>query len=252
MVYNSETNNLDIYSDGRFWCGIANTDTTTYPLSDFTRGANFGLDRVTMLILKADGKWQHDDTVQTTELLDVSTALVSGTKKYAIPVTWLKISMVRIKDSGGNWKILNNQKDRKQWSDSQLTASSGEPKEYDLLGNWLYLDKPPNYASTGGLEVTYQRGPSYFITTDTTKTPGFASHFHRLIPLYCALDYCEVNDLAKRSAAIRLKIDKLEQELVIHYSDRNVDEGLSITVQSEDYGQSSLGGSVSTNPDGFF
>lgn len=251
MQFNSETNSLDLYSDAREWCGIDYlTDTTTLTLKSFTRSANFGMDRVIMLILRADGKWEFDDTNNSaTELLDVTTNLVSGTKKYAIGITWLKINRVRIKDSAGNW-ITISPKGRREWTDSQLTASSGLPREYDLMGNWLYLDKAPDYASSGGLEVQYERGPSYFATSDTTKVPGFATPFHRLISLYGALDYCEMNDLDSRAAKIRLKIGSpptetsagsgLEMELVNFYASRNVDDRPAVSVREEDYGQSGM------------
>lgn len=262
MQINSEANNLDLYSDARWWCGIDYaTDTTSFPFKDFVRSANFGLDKVISIILRADGRWQFDDANNTsTELFDVTTNIVSGTKKYAIALTWLKIKRVRIKDSAGNW-ITIKPKDRKEWSDSQLTATNGLPSEYDLLGNWLYLDKAPDYSSTGGLEIQYQRGASYFATTDTTKAPGFATQFHRLISLYGALDYCEVNDLDSRAAKIRLKIGSapsdrdpgsgMERELAEFYSMRNPDDRPSISIQKEDYGQSALGMGGNSNPFGF-
>jgi len=263
MQYNSETNSLDLYSDAREWCGIDYlTDTTSLTLKSFTRSANFALDRCTSLILRADGRWQHDDTNNTsTEILDVTTNLASGTKKYATSVTWLKVNGVRIKDSAGTFINLP-QKDRRNYTPSQLT-DTGTPTSYDLLGNWVYLSPTPNYASTGGLEIQYQRGASYFTTSDTTKTPGFATHFHRLISLHGALDYCEINDLDSRAVKIRTKIGSppterdvgsgLEMELVNHYATRNVDDRPAISVRGEDYGQGALSSDsgFTTKPDGF-
>lgn len=252
MQFNSETNNLDLYSDARFWCGISSSDTTTYPLADFTRNANFALDKVTALIFKSDGKWQWDDTVQTSELLDVNTALVANTQKYAVSVTWLKIGKVRVKDQQGNWITLEPA-DRRNLTDNQLTATAGNPKQYDILGNWLYLHPKPSYSLSGGLEIQFQRGASYFATTDTTKTPGFATHFHRLISLYAALDYCEVNSLDKRASKIRANIQTMEAELIQHYSSRDADAKVYLKIQNEDYGQIGLSDDerLSVNPDGF-
>jgi hypothetical protein len=236
MVWNSETNQDDLVSDITFF---TDADTIAYPLADRARNANRGLDRVVQLILKSDGHWEWDDTVQSTELLDVSTALVSGTQKYAIGITWLKIGKVRIKDSAGNWISLTP-KDRKLLTDAELTASASTPKYYDRMGNFIYLYPKPNYASTGGLEIQYQRGAAYFVPGDTTKTPGFASHFHRLISLYSALDYCEVNDMEKRASKIQAKIKLLEEELVAHYADRSGDDQPAMRVQKEDFGERAL------------
>jgi hypothetical protein len=248
VVFNSETNGLDLYSDARFLCGLdETTDTTSYPIKAFTRNANFGLDRVNALVLKADGGWIFDDTNQAGELLDVTNNLVSGTQKTALSVTWLKIARVRIKDSAGNWITLPEVK-RNAQTDSQLTASSGTPSSYFHLGNYLYFDKAPNYASTGGLEVQFQRGPSYFIYTDTTKTPGFASQLHRLISLYGALDFCDINSMTDRANSLRLRIGTppdllnnqpgsgMEKELVDFYSSRDTDAKVTLTPRREDYG----------------
>lgn len=254
MQFNSEANGLDLYSDARFLCGIDETsDTTSYPIKAFTRNANLALDRYNVLILKADGTWKYDDTNQSGELLDVTNNLVSGTQKYALGATWLKIGQVRIKDSAGNLRVLPPL-DRKKQSDSQLTASSGTPVGYFILGNYLYLDKAPNYNSTGGLEVQYQRGAAYFAYTDTTKTPGFAVQFHRLISLRGALDFCLINGMSNRVAALQGIIGTppdldnnqpgsgMEKELVDFYSQRNADEQPTISLKKEDYGQRAMGG----------
>lgn len=250
MQFNSETNGLDLYSDARYLCGIDETsDTTSYPIKAFTRNANISLDRYNVLILQSDGTWKFDDTNQTGELLDLTTALVSGTQKYALGATWLKIARVRIKDAQGNLKIMPPL-DRQRQADSQLTATSGTPQGYFILGNYLYLDKAPNYASAGGLEVQYQRSASYFAYTDTTKTPGFALQFHQLISMSAAVRYCKVNSMAKRVADIQGDIDKMELELVNFYSSRNADEQPTLQFKQDDYGQSALGHSSSLNPYG--
>lgn len=235
MQLQSEANGLDLYSDCLWLCGISSSDTTTYPIKDFTRNANFGLDKVTSKILKAKN-WQHDDTVQTSEILDTSVAIVSGTKKYAIPVTWLRIgSPVRVKDSAGNWHTLTH-KERNELTDAEI-AATGVPKTYEKRGNWLYLFPTPDYSATAGLEVPFQRGPSYFTYTDTTKTPGFATDFHRLISLYAAEDYCATNTLNNRLAMIREQIAKMEAELILHYEQRDDDAQPNLTLEKEDYGQ---------------
>lgn len=269
MVFNSETNGLDLYSDTRFLCGIDETsDTTKYPIKAFTRNANFAMDRVNSLVLKANG-WNipFDDSNQSGELLDTSNNLTSGTQKISLGATWLKIARVRIKDSGGNWITLPEQP-RKAQNDGQLTATSGTPSSYFILGNYLYFDKAPNYSSSGGLEVQFQRGASYFAYTDTTKTPGFAPQFHRLISLWPALDFCEMNYLQDRATTIRNRIGSppdrannqpgsgLEKELCDFYSQRDIDMKVSISVHKDDYGELGLNPGTGSygpnfNPRGF-
>jgi len=249
MQFNSETNNLDLYSDARFWCGLANDDTTSYPLVDFTRNANFGLDRAVALIQKSDGVWKWDDT-NSSDLPLATTSLVASQPDYSIAVTHLKIERVRAKDSAGNWITLTRVNSR-DLTDTDR-AATGTPSQYYLRGNSIFLVDAPSYASSGGLEVTFQRGASYFASTDTTKTPGFATQFHRLISLYAALDYCEANDLESRAQKVRAKIQVMEADVIDFYSSRDTDMRVSLSVQGEDYGQSALGsGGRSQNQDGF-
>lgn len=259
MQFNSESNGLDLYTDARFWLGIetgdggGTADTTTYPIKMFTRNANMGLDICNALALKGDGIWQFDDSNQSGELLDVSTNLASGTQKYALSVTWLRIARIRIKDSAGNWITLVK-RDRRQASDAQI-AASGTPYAYDIMGGYIYLYNIPNYSSTGGMEVQFQRGPSYFAYTDTTKVPGFVVTFHRLISMMAALDYAEANDMNARAATLREKIgvapdvsngiagSGMLKQFCDHYAQRDEDGVPNIGMRQEDYGQGSLGGS---------
>lgn len=235
MQFNASTNSL--YADALFWSGA---NSASFPVDpDFTRSANNALDRVIALILRADNTWQFNDNNLSTELLDTSTALVSGTQKYAISTSWLKIARVRVKDASGDWITLQPV-DRDQLSDSQLVAS-GTPWAYFKLGGFIYLVNTPNYASSGGLEVQFQRGADYFVVGDTTKQPGFASQFHRLISLYAALDYVEANDIPKRDAPIRNRINAMEAELQQFYGDRDVDQRPSLALRREDYGASAMG-----------
>lgn len=229
---------LDLYGDTRNWCGIDPTDVITYSLRNFTRDVNFGLDKVVSLIFRSDGAWKWDDTNQTNTLIATAN-LTANTQTYAIAVTDLKITKIRIKDQQGNWVSLTP-KSRRQLTDSELTATASDPKTYFKLGNKIFLNPTPSYSSTLGFEVQFQRGASYFVYTDTTKTPGFATQFHRLISLYASLDYCEINDLVNRAVKIKEKIQSLEAELIEFYSSRANDEALSITPRKEDYGEDAL------------
>ncbi len=262
MVFNSETNGLDLYSDARYLCGLDETsDTTNYPIKAFTRNANFALDKIIAWILKADNIWEFDDTNQTGELLDVTSNLVSGTQKYALATSWLKIGRVRIKNAAGTWVTLLPV-NRAQLKDAILTENAGDPRCYDLLGNYLYLYPAPNYSSTGGLEVQFQRGASYFAYTDTTKTPGFASQFHRLISMLAAEDFCQINDLQARAASLMQMIGSppdlengqpgsgMVKDLIDFYSQRDVDAKVSLTPVREDYGQIGLNPGSGMYPQG--
>lgn len=254
MQVSGETNSLDLYSEARSWCNIPTTDTTTLPLATFVRSANFGLDRVISLILRATKNF--DDNNNSGELLDVTTNLVSGTAKYAIGVTWLKMGRVRVKDENGNFITLPLV-NRSDLTNDQLNASAGTPKRAYNLGNYTYLNPAPNYASTGGLERQYQRGASYLAYNATTTVPGFDSDFHIILALYGAKDYCEKNGMDKIAATLRVKIGNppsegivgtgLENEIMERYASKDTNQKVGLRTTQEDYGQM---GSIS-NRDGF-
>lgn len=216
MQYNSGTNS--IVADIDYWAG---TDSVTYPIADKTRNANQALSKIVEMIMRAAGRWQYDDTNYDT-LPIATTDLIANQTNFSLAISHLKIDRVRIKDKQGKWKILRPV-DRRDLDEHELNAT-GVPDKYDKLGVSLMFYPLQDYSYEGGIEVQFERDADYFTTTDTTKEPGFASTFHRLISLYTALDYTEPNELEARSRKIQKRIDRMEAELVEFYSDRDRDE----------------------------
>lgn len=245
--FNSGTNSL--YADALFWSG-ATFD--TFPIDpDFTRSANFAVQRITAVIQKCDNTWKYNDNNSSSELIDSSTNLTT-TNKYAISLVWLKIARVRVKDPNGNWVTLKKVT-RDELTDAQLSAV-GTPWAYYKLGKYIYLVGTPNYAASAGLEVQFQTVAELFVVADTTKEPGFAPQFHRLVSLLAALDFTDSNEMTKRSARILEKIGRepdlvsgdpgsgMFRELVAFYVERDQDGIQSANVRKEDYGASALMG----------
>ena len=225
MQYNSNATSQDIVSDVKFWTGIPSADTTTFPIADITRGANEALKRISSLIMRYDAKWEWDDS-NNSDLPIATTTLVVSQHDYSIATTHLKILRVRVKDANGDYYTLDA-KDRPELSDAELIEDDGQPRCYDKLGNSIFIYPAPKSGTVtlaAGLEVQFQRGANLFITTDTTKEPGFDSRFHRLVPLYTALDYTEANGLVQRTARIRERIQGMEQELIRAMTERSADE----------------------------
>lgn len=257
--FNSGTNSL--YADALFWSGATSV---TFPVDpDFTRSANFALEKVSSVIMRSDGTWKWGD-INNTDLSFAIGDLVSGQSDYALSISHFKIRRVRIKDSNGNWITLQPVT-RRQVSDSKL-ASTGTPNSYFKHENSIILSDTPNYDSEDGLEIEFQRGVDYFVVGDTTKSPGFNSQFHRLVSLYAALDWTEANEMDSRSEKIRNRIgvepDEVNgipgsgmlRELADFYSTRDDDASPAMSLRREDYGSSALGGynaTDETNPRGF-
>lgn len=207
---------------------LSTSNSTSYPIADLTIEANNALERVASLILRADGRWQWDDSNQT-DLPIGTTALVQDQQDYAIPSTDIRITRLEVKDSSGNWQLLRplDQKDLYNTSLTDFLKTSGVPIYYDKIGNSIFLYPKPNYAQAASLKVYFQRGPSLFLTSDTTKTPGFNSLYHDLIALWPAYNYSMANGLDQADRLMKQILTK-EEALQEDYALRGKDENLAL------------------------
>lgn len=187
---------------------------------------NRSLDKAVSKILSCDGRWQFDDS-NNTDLPIGSTNLVSGQQDYTLAVSHLDIIKVLVKDSAGNLRVIDPFDETDAYAERFLnettTAEVGIPNWYDKKGSSIFLYPTPNYNSTSGLVVHFQRGPSYFAYTDTTKTPGFASIFHRYVSLDASLDYAVSKSLPQIKSLSELLQD-MEAQMTEFFSKRSRDE----------------------------
>jgi len=217
MVYSDGSSG--IVEDARWMVGA---NSTTYPIADLTRNVNRWFDKAVALILPAGGKWQFDDSNYTT-YPNATAALVSGQQDYVLDVSYLRIERVEIKNEAGDWTRLK-QLDRTEvdMSISEFMEQDGDPIYYDLQGNSVLLYPAPDYSQASSLRVFFQRKGSYFETTDTTKSPGFAELFHRYLSLGAAYDY-SLKYKTSNKQDIELEILRMEKDIQNFYSRRNRD-----------------------------
>ncbi len=211
----------DILADVRFLTG---TDAVSYPTADITRNANRALADATALIVSADGRWQWDDVNHTTDPV-ATTNIVSGQQSYVFDPDQIKVNRVEVADADGNWSLLQpiDTADVFDVSLTDFMSGGGVPKFYDKIGASTYLYPAPDYSYTAGLKVYYQRGASEFTTADTTKTPGFATPFHRYVSLCAALDYAAASGNPS-AARLRDERDAVAQAMRDFYSERSPDD----------------------------
>lgn len=230
MQFSDTTDNQGLVQDTRWLVGAS---ASTYPIADVTRNINRRHEEAVSYIFEADGRWQYTDSNNTEGIY--TDDLVSGTQAYDLAVTHLKVTRVEIKDADGNYSRLNvlDQNDvLTTLTDYERT--DGIPRFYDLVGNKIYLYPAPNYASTDGLKLWFQTGPSLFTSTDTTKVPGFASIFHRYLSLGAALDYANAKQLDNRSR-LKEELDALRETMQAYYNRRNADENIKIKVRQHNW-----------------
>lgn len=203
-------------------------------LATFTRYINEGLNRVASLIISSDGRWQWDDN-NNTDFPIGTTTLVDSQQDYSFSVNFLEISRVECLDVNGNWKLLKpiDQADIYDQSLTDFLKTAGMPQFYDKIGNSVFLYPKPSSTSvttTNGLKVWFQRPPSYFAVSDTTKQPGFNSMFHRLVALIASRDYAMSKGLSNAKSLAEL-VQQGEDSIAETYMLRNKDEHIRLGVR---------------------
>lgn len=218
---------------------LTKTNSSSFPIADLTAAANVAVEDVAGRILKADSRWQWDDTNQT-DLPNATTALVSGQQDYSITTTHLSIDRVEIKDSAGNWTLLQpiDPQEIRGISLSQYAGANGMPVTYDKVANSVILYPTPNYSLSAALKLYFTRGPVAFETSDTTKQPGFNSLFHDLVPLKVAYDYAVANGLPTAQGFMS-NILKREKDLEDFYGSRDRDHKRRFSVSTSSSGSTS-------------
>jgi hypothetical protein len=209
---------------------LVNTDSVKFPIADKTRIINRWYERTVGRILEADGRWQFDDTNYTT-LPIATTNLVSNQQDYSFAVRFLRIDRMEIKNEAGQWQWLQpvDQNDARKVSITQLGDQIGVPRYYDKLADSVFLYPRPGYNSTAGLKAYYQRTADLFVATDTTKEPGFASIFHKLLAVGPALEYAQANGLNPNKIQIlSTELQTMENDIKEFYSKRSKDEQVSL------------------------
>lgn len=205
----------------------------TTRLKEWTASVNITHDEILARIFKAGGKWQFDDTNHTDYPI-ITRNLVSGQRDYTFTTDEtgnliLDIHRVMIKDDQGKFKDLtskdqqtpnNNNSDTTGFVDGQNLG--GVPDSYDKTANGIFLDRIPNYNSTGGLKLFINREGSYFTTTDTTKKPGIAGLFHEYYAINPAWKYAVSKGLKNQNGLLNRKL-ALEQAIDNYYGRRERD-----------------------------
>lgn len=203
---------------------ISGNETRLY---DITARLNRAYDKVATKIMSADGRWQWDDTNYASSDQPLgSTTLTTDQQDYTIDVEHLSISKVIALDSSGNKYILKPIDINDPESDVMLTDTStngGIPQYYDKVGTVLKLYPIPNYTKTNGLIVHFQRKPSYFTYTDSSKAAGIPAIFHRYLSLSAAQDYAISKSMPVKNDW-EIKIKEIEDDIISFYSKRSKDE----------------------------
>ena len=218
------------FNDGRI-----SGDTTL--LKQFTDRINDAYDEIVPLIFASEGRWQFDD-LNHTDMPIATTNIVSGQRVYTFTSdensnSILTIDSVSIltdattTDYSTIRPIDTVDTDAKRLLEDNST-NVGVPTKYDKVGNTIVLDATPNYASTNGIKIHFHRSPSYFASTDTTKTAGIPSVFVPLLALIASHEWMFTFNQNESTTISRLeqKIQDRKMDLQKFLSNRSKDETL--------------------------
>lgn len=222
MQWNSQSDQQDLVSDITFHTGV---DTNTYSLKARARAANEWQRIVWTWIFEAYGGWKMVD-VNTSSSADAAIyaeqTLTSGTGLYAIPTAAVTIDFIEVKDAAGNYHKLRPMTMEEfiaRGGDAAFT-STGTPEWYLPTGDVFRILPTPNYtvASTG-IRVYFDQEFAIFLSTDTTKVPGFDPIFHRALSIGASIDWCRVRAKDKLPGLLQAMGD-YERRIKSFYSKR--------------------------------
>jgi hypothetical protein len=216
----------------------------TARLKEFTAEINLALDRAFAIIFGADGTWQFDDSGHTDYPI-ITTNLVSGQRDYSFTTDEggnliLDIFKVLVQLSGDNAPFIevfpvDVQSEREStqgfWNGLNVEAI---PLYYDKTANAIFFDPIPSYDKTDGIKIYISREGSYFLTTDTTKKPGFAGLYHEYLAYRPAYQFAVRNNLAI-APALRAEMLQLETDIEHHYARRERDKRSVLKMAYKEY-----------------
>jgi hypothetical protein len=194
MNFNSNSDQLDIVSEV---LRITKSTVGKYPLKDITRRVNSGLDRYFQLgfLITGDASL-NDENNSVTPLY--SQTLTTNTNAYFIPATGSYNGVLKLEalDSAGNSSVLTEENIIElNFGQDYSTSTVGVPSHFVKVGGTYYVRPTPNYTKASGLLAFTNNRPSYFASTDTTKSPGIPSQFHMFLARWGAQAYLEENGM---------------------------------------------------------
>lgn len=219
---------------------LCDADSTSLTDATLLRRVNAAYEEVVGWIINSDGVWQFDDTNYTTNPIG-TIDLVAGQSQYSFTTAFLDIENVKVKDTNGNWHILDTI-DQSQTSIAleDYLSTDGQPTMYDKNADGLRLYPAPAASAvtlTAGLKIQFKRTASIYTSAEVTtgtKQPGFASPYHIILAYMAAIPYC-LSYKQNRVAPYQLRVDRLKAEIIKFYGQREKDRRKVFTMEESSF-----------------
>jgi len=225
------------FSDTTFNLGIlerarkeARVDSTQWATSNVVASCNDWLNHIFTRGKILDRKFQLDDTNHT-KLPIGTTNLVANQSDYSFLTDEqgnriTNLTRIDILDASGLYRQLIpiDQAQLGGVALDEWNKTAGQPMYYDKIAdNVIRLYPKPATSVTAGIKYYFQRSPSYFVTTDTTKQPGVADDLHAGFVFKAAYDAARVLGLANLQS-LSVELQKEEQVIDDYFASRQTDE----------------------------
>lgn len=232
MVFSDTSLNQGIVQQVRSFMRV---DATQWPTAKIVASVNNWLDTVTGYAIGADRTFQWDDTNHT-KLPIGTTNLVANQADYSFLAdeqgnSIITLTRIELLDQNGTYRILQelDQNDLSQAIDTEQ-ATTGIPTHYDKIAdNIVRLYPKPSASVTSGLKFYFQRTPSYFLASDTTKSPGVSPLLHRGFVIAAAYDGALTLGLANLNS-LATELAREEKKMEQYFADRNQDSSKRLSM----------------------
>lgn len=226
MQFSESTNNTGIVQQTR---DLMRVDSTQWATSKIVNSCNNWLDFISGYAIMKDRRFQWDDTNHTK--LPIGTInIVASQSDYSFLVDEqsnriLTLTRIDVLDSAGKWhQLISKDQSEIGMALDEFESTNGIPKYYDKIAdNVVRLYPTPSANVTSGLKFYFQRTPSYFVGTDTTKEPGVPQILHRGFVIASAYDGALTLGL-NNLQPLSVEIEKERQKVIDYFGLRNQDE----------------------------
>jgi len=209
---------------------MARVDANQWATSRVVNSSNDWLNKIFTYGKGNDKKFQLDDTNHTKLPIGVSN-LTANVAEYSFLTDEqgnriTNLTRIDILDVTGFYRQLIpiDQAQLGGIALDEWNKTAGLPLYYDKIAdNVIKLYPKPATSVTAGIKYYFQRSPSYFVATDTTKAPGVADDLHRGFVVASAYDAAFTLGLPNLQA-LSVELQKEEQKLEDYFATRETDE----------------------------
>jgi len=234
IVFSDTINRLGILERAR---DAARVDSTQWATAKVVASCNDWINHIFTRGKILDRKFQLDDTNHT-KLPRGTTNLIANQSEYSFLTDEqgnriTNLTRIDILDATGLWRQLVpiDQAQLGGIALDEWNKTASLPLYYDKVAdNIIRLYPKPLTSVTAGIKYYFQRSPTPFLVTDTTKQPGVADDLHRGFVIYSAYDAAWTLGLSNL-AVLSAELQKEEQVIDDYFASRQTDEPNVITTK---------------------